>query len=298
MKVAPFESEFDVSPLPEIDGQPLGKKDLDSHVGGMAPWQRVELAQQTVVLDAVESYYLAKRFRERVLTFDGYTNAVVGRALKLVAERLARLAVVAIASVNDKQPRTMSLPQTLETLATALAAVSDADCKTERAAIETLKSAVNADVVPSLKYVRHLRNKWAGHASIDRDFDSWAGADATVSLPLVEDALVRLVTAHQDLADLIEGSETLRSLAQAPERPADAELPASIPMTVNWGAVVPLALVVREWAGRAVESLLDQLQSPPGYGSPEDTDWRTGSTHDRMRRAIDARLIAISDEMD
>ena len=267
----PFESEYDASQLPAIDGQPLGNKDLDDHVGGMAPWQRVELAQQTLVIDAVESYYLAKRFREKVLPFDAYTNAVVGNALKSVADRLMRLAVVAIASVNDRQPRTRSLPQTLDALAIALAMVADVDVETERMAIEALKSAVNADVVPSLKYVRHLRNKWAGHASLDRDFDPWAGADAAVSLPLVEDALVRLVSAHQRLADLIDESEVLRALAREPEIKVPVELPVTIPMTVEWGAVVPLAQVAREWAGRARRS--------PGRPVAVATRVRVGRRH-------------------
>ena len=81
MKLPPFQSEYDASDLPDIDGLPLGNEELNEHVRGMGAWQRIESSQQTLVLDAVQSFYLAKRFREVVLPFDGFTNAVVRRAL-------------------------------------------------------------------------------------------------------------------------------------------------------------------------------------------------------------------------
>ena len=197
--------------------------------------------------------------------------------------------MVAVATVNDMsgQVRTRSLPQTLDALGVALADVTEQDVSSEIAAIRELKSGVNADLVPSLKYLRHLRNKWVGHASLDRNFDDWADADTAVSLPLIEDALVRLVNAHQRLAEVVEGSEVLSRIAKETRAPLPDELPVTVPMTVDWGAVIPLALVSREWAGRAAEALVDQLRSPPGYGSKDDSDWRPGSDHDLRRRAID-----------
>ena len=69
-------------------------------------------------------------------------------------------------------------------------------------------------------------------------------------------------------------------------------------MTLQWGAVVPLALVAREWAGRVADAILDQVQSPPGYGSPDDTDWRPDSEHERQRRQIDEEVARFLGECD
>jgi hypothetical protein len=111
--------------------------------------------------------------------------------------------------------------------------------------------------------------------------------DTVVSLPLVEDALVRLVSAHQELADLIDSSEVLGRLAAESQDSDDPDSRRVIEMRVDWGAVTVWAGVLREWAGRAAEALVDQLQSPPGYGTENDTDWSAGSEHQRQRSLID-----------
>jgi hypothetical protein len=291
--VSRFESEFDASAVPQIDGGPLPNADLAARAEAMALSQRIAGSQQTLLLDAVESFYLAKRFNQTVLAFDGFTNAVASSALEAVGARLMRLAVITIATVNDagQDGRTSSLPHTLDRLHRALDGVIDRDVSTEKAGVQDLKASVNADVVESLKYLRHLRNKWAGHASLDRSIDSWADADRAVSLPLIEDALVRLVNAHQRLADMVTASDVLTQLTSEPTRELSADRPVTVPMDVDWSAVVPHALLVRDWAGRAAAALVDQLQAPPGYGSKNDTDWRPDSQHDRLRRSIDDAVV-------
>lgn len=164
MKLPQFESEYDASALPKIDASPLTNSDLTARAEAMASWQRVEGSQQTLILDAVRSFYLAKRFHEIVLPFDGFTNAVAGSALEVVGTSLMRLAVIAVATVNDsgKDGRTRSLPHTLARLSRLLDRVTDQDVSGERAGIQDLKSSINADSVVSLKYLRHMRNKWGG----------------------------------------------------------------------------------------------------------------------------------------
>lgn len=292
MKIPPFESEYDNSALPKVVGDPLGNEPLNVHVLAMNPIQRVESSQRILILDAVQSFYLAKRYRQIVLSFDGYTNVVVPLALDAIGENLLRLAVIAVASVNDHDRigRSKSLPHSIDALSRALESVGDQHASAEMNRLKEIKRSINADVVLSLKYLRHVRNKWAGHASLDREFDDWAKADTDVSLPLVEDALVRLVSAHQDLADLIDRSEVLGRLAAESQDSEHSDNPDSrrvMEMGVDWGPVTVWAGVFRGLAGRAAEALVDQLQSPPGYGTENDTDWSAGSEHQRQRSLID-----------
>lgn len=288
MKLRPFASEFDDSAVRQYGGEPLRNDELDTHVFGMDPSRRVEVSQQTLVLDGVRSFYFAKRFLELVAPFNRYTNSVVDGALEVIGENLMRLAVVAVGSINDNTgTRTKSLPHAIAALERALDGVDD-PVEAERAQLKRIKRDINADVVLSLKYLRHVRNKWAGHASLDREFDDWARADAGLSIPLVEDALVRLVNAHQQLADLIEHSEVLKTVAARPLPQDQGEGDTRVtPFSVAWESVTVLAMVIREWSGRAAEALVDQLESPPGYGSPEDTDWRPDSEHQRRRALVD-----------
>ena len=287
MKLQPFESEYGDDALPQVDGEAITHAKLNATVAAMDPAARVEASQQTVVIDAVHSYYLAKRFWHLVETFDGYTNAVTPTALKAVGQNLMRLAVVAVASVNDsgKNSRTKSLPHTLDALDDALAG-KVGDVSADRAGLKSIKKSIGLDAATSLRYLNYIRNKWAGHASLDREFDRWADADTSISLPLVEDALVRLVNAHQALADLITGSPLLRALSAASSSGPKGDA-AIVPFRVEWGAVIPLAMLAQESASRAADALLDQLQSPPGYGTVEDTDWRVGSEHQRRRVLLD-----------
>lgn len=286
MKLGPFKSEFDDDDLPNVQANTVTNALLDAKVAAMDPNARVEASQQTAVIDAVSSYYLAKHFLRVVGSLDGYTNAVAPAALKTVGENLMRLAVVTVATVNDDgaNTRTKSLPHTIDALLSALPGQAG-DLSAERAGLKNIRSLISLDSATSLRYLNYIRNKWAGHASLDRDFNTWAGADSFLSLPLVEDALVRLVNAHQELADLISGSPALRAIAAT--SPSVIENESEIPFRVAWSAVTPLAEVQREWASRAAGALLDQLQSPPGYGNAEDTDWRDGSDHQRRRAIID-----------
>ncbi|WP_153395061.1 hypothetical protein [Ornithinicoccus halotolerans] len=294
MKLPPFESEFDASVLPQIAGAPLSHSTLDTAVGSMPLSRRVEGSQQTLVIDAVHSFYLAKGVGRVVASFTGYTNQVAPAALRRVADDLMRLAVIAVAAVNDagQNSRTRSLPHTVDALTVALQGTTGTSV--EQQGLANIKASVDHRTIPSLKYVHFVRNKWAGHASLDREFDKWADADTVLSIPLVEDALARLVNAHQALADLIDGSKSLKQLAKASHQPTGS----AIPMSVAWNAVIPLAMVARESGQRQAQALLDQLQSPLGYGKPDDTDWRPGSEHHRRRQIIDRAVALMAESED
>lgn len=71
---------------------------------------------------------------------------------------------------------------------------------TELDRLSDLQADINSDRYAPLEYVRHLRNKWAGHPSLDRRFDAWADADKTLSIATVEAALARLVNNAHDTA--------------------------------------------------------------------------------------------------
>lgn len=290
-KLPRFESEFDASQVPQPSGDPIENTPLDDLVKAMPPGARVEGSMQNLLLDAVQTYYLAKRFHELVGAFDGFTNRVVAGALSTIGANMMRLAVITVASVNDSSARSRSLPATITALETALKA-SGGNVTAETAGLKNIKKDIDANKQVPFKYVRHLRNKWAGHASLDREFDNWANTDTTLSLPLLEEALVRLVNAYEDLVELIDGSPTLQQLTakSASSTPADGP----IPFSVDWTAVTPLALVLRDTARRSAEALVDQLQSPPGYGSPEDTDWRVDSSHAHVRAAIDKAASSVT----
>lgn len=298
MKVSPFESEYSANDLPSVTGAPMTNQQLESLISQRGPWVRAERAQQHAVLDAVHGYYLAKRFSEEVTDFNGWTNRVVKGAVAEVEARLWKLAVIEVAGVNDRTSLTRgaSLQSVLVSMRDALQSSSDPTAASELAQVNALLSATNAERVTSLRYIRHVRNKWAGHPSMDRDFDAWADADKHLSLPLIEDALALLVRSHHEAATLASTSSTLAPLFETPRPDAqtiedgNGTIIRTAPVTVAWGNVTVLAMTMRDSAARRASALLDQMVSPPGYGDASDTDWRSGSDHARAREAIDESL--------
>jgi hypothetical protein len=261
VKVQPFESEFADSDLPTIDGTQLSHSVLRAHMDGLPASHRVSRSQQDVVVDAVGNFYLAKRFREIVLPFDGFSDGIGHRALEAIGFNLMRQAVISVAAANDPERggRTTSLPHLLWVLKKRLddhASATGDDVSREVVAIDELAAEIDHTTVPSLKYVYFVRNKWAGHTSLDREFDDWADADSALSIPIVEDALVRLVNAHGKLVKLVAGSRLLQQITQAPATPASDE----IQMSIDWSATTVWADIERDWAGKAAQAILNQLQ--------------------------------------
>ena len=299
MNIAPFESEYPSAELPALTGTPLTHGELDTRSSSRDRWVLAQRAQQNVVMEAVHGFYFAKRFSEGTNGFTGWTNNSARGAVESLNGYLWQAAVVNIAKVNDSVHilRAASLQGVLHSMEKALESSSDVGSRSEISKLNALRSSINPEVQPSLKYARYVRNKWASHPTVDRDFDSWGDADEYLQVPLLEDALARLVRAHQEAADLASSSLTLKPLFSVPRPETElVDTPdgtiTQIPMTVAWNNVTVLAELMRDTAGREASGLIDQLTSPPGYGSADDTDWSPTSEHSKVRSEIDRKIRA------
>jgi hypothetical protein len=116
---------------------------------------------------------------------------------------------------------------------------------------------------PTLGYVQYMRNKWAGHVSMDRRFDTWVQANDSLSISAVEAALVRIVNAYEDSSDLVEMSDILmertKKSKQVPAINADGHKTRK--MTVNWSNIRTVAPFQRESAQKEVDHFFETLST-------------------------------------
>lgn len=226
------------------------------------------------VIEAVHSFYLAKRTRQYFRDLPENDDRV-GRGLDAISERLMRIAVVDIAGINDGglrdadpgYSRTASLPTAHQRIKRYLMAASSSPAGLNQ--LEDLKRAINVDRYAPLKYVRHVRNKWAGHPSLDRRFDAWAGADKTLSIAAVEAALVRLVNNAQNTAAFVSSIPILRDFDQ----PAAVASPdGHEPTEINLGNVLLWAELTRESVDRNVHALRAQITGVSKMERQRNTD--------------------------
>lgn len=122
--------------------------------------------------------------------------------------------------------------------------------------LRKLQTDINCDHYMPLMYVRHLRNKWAGHPSLDRRFDAWASADKTLSVAAVEAALTRLVNNTHDTAVFVSSAPALQDFRQPP---AVANPDGSWPMEVDLSNVTVWADLMRGSADKEVRALRAQI---------------------------------------
>lgn len=264
MKLSDFASEYDLAGVPAISGSPMTNALLDAQVGAIAPESRVELALANMLGGAVYLYYFAKRAHPRLVTM-ATERGLLSSAIEVVDTSLVKQAVIGISSTIDLTTgRTSSLPHALDALEAELATrmTNTVDPETQAAVelIQHIRAATNAETVTSLKYVRHLRNKWAGHSSLDRSVDSWAEANTTLHFALLEDALARMVNAFQDLGTLAPMSRELRDIeARGHAGEVRADGTEVVRMTISWSGATPMALAMREVAQKAADAFLDRL---------------------------------------
>lgn len=261
MKSPRFESEYADSVLPRFSGSPATHAELATGAAAEIPWTQMSALLGSTVISAVQTFYLAKRTRQYFNTLPEGGDRV-GRVMADIGHRLMRLAVLDVAGLNDGglgskdvgNGRTASLPtvhrRMKQRLVSALAPPADL------ARLDALQADINVDHHISLKYVRHLRNKWAGHPSLDRRFDAWAGADTTLRIPVVEAALVRLVNNANDTAEFVSSVPALRDFDQPAAAPVDD---GSIPTEISLSNVLVWAEVMRESTGNGVRSLRAQI---------------------------------------
>lgn len=137
----------------------------------------------------------------------------------------------------------------------------DTDASAELDLLEYIRKSVNPQTHPALEYVQYMRNKWAGHASLDLKFDTWVQANDSPSVSAVEAALVRIVNAYEDFSDLVEMSDTLtektKKLKQVPTINENGHEISK--MTVDWSNIRTFAPLLRESTQKEVDHLFETL---------------------------------------
>jgi hypothetical protein len=270
MKLSDFASEFDPSELPTIHGTPMENARVEALITGKGAAFRVEESLMNLLVGAVYSFYFAKRACPALDAFAMGQAGHLEMGVREVRNSLLKGAVIGVASTIDvTSGRTRSLPDALKALEADLnnRTIQQPDHEIAAALdlLTYIRRQTNAHEVSSLKYVRHLRNKWAGHSSLDRTVDEWAGADESVDFRIVEDALARMVNAFQDLSVLVPMSEGLMDLeaqANSPQEQPDGTI--EVEMKVAWSGANALAQTMRYSAQQAAEAFIEPFREESG----------------------------------
>ena len=265
MKLSDFAPEFDPADLPTIVGAPMDNAPVAALIAAKGTAYRVDESLMNLLTGAVHSFYFAKHACSAIDTLSKQQSGALKNGIVEVRTSLLKAAVLGIATTIDvTNGQTESLPHALEALKIDLTARKAQQPRDEiDAALDLLnyvRLQTDAGRVDSLKYVRHLRNKWAGHSSLDRTVDGWAGADTTVDFRILEDALARMVNAFQDLATLVPMSQDLEDI-QAQGNPPKV-LPdgtIKIEMKVAWSGANSIAQAMREAGKAAAAAFIDLL---------------------------------------
>lgn len=262
-----FVSEFDSSAMPVIpeDSKPMQNIPLDQAAQALPPDKRIEEAQ-ALILDAVYRYYFAKELDAELGQMSRSVKGPLSLALNSMQTAVIRDAVIAIATTIDEATgRTRSLIHTLRVLQRNLenapADSSDPETQTTVELINHIMDITNPDKVKSLLYVRHIRNKWAGHASWDLSVDTWPTGDTTLNYPLLEDGLVHMVNAFDEFGALVQMSPYLQALEEASHcRTVNPDGTETFRITISWDAAGALAHAMRDAGKTGARKLLDQLR--------------------------------------
>jgi hypothetical protein len=267
MKLPPFASEFDPSELPAIaeGSRPLENARLDEAAEALPSEERIKEAL-ALIQAAVYHYYFAKGLDGKLGELRRAARGPLASALDVMRTAVVKHAVIAIAmTIDETTGRTRSLPHALKALERRLEASpadpSDGETDATIQLIRHILTTTNPDKVKSLLYVRHIRNKWAGHASWDLSVDTWPTGDKMLNYPLLEDGLVRMVNAFDEFSRLVQMSPYLQTLQEASRpRIVNPDGTETSRMTISWDAAVPLAEVMRRNAQESARHLLDRLQ--------------------------------------
>lgn len=265
MRLPNFQSEFAPHEVPDLTGARVTNKKLDAEVAKVPEHERVEISQQNLILDVVKDFYFAKYFFLKTNTRNYEGDDRLQGTFGYLSEQLLKQAVISVATTIDlttgksedgKKPpgRTASLPHLLERIKKTLEDL-DTDASAELELVEHIRKSVDPQRHLTLEYVQYMRNKWAGHASMDRRFDKWVQAKDSPSIPAVEAALVRIVNAYEDFSDLVEMSDTLTEKTTKPKQvlTINADGHKTWTMTVDWSSIRTWAPVQRESAQKKVD---------------------------------------------
>lgn len=274
MRLDNFSSEFTAQEVPDLNGARVTNTDLDIAVEQVPEHERVELSQQNLILGGIKDFYFAKYFIQQGRSADYAGDDGLQETFKYLSHQLMKQAIISVATTIDltagkpvkgQRPpgRTASLPHLLEKIQNTLKGL-DTDASAELDLIAHIRSAVNTEKHLQLRYVQYMRNKWAGHASLDLKFDTWAQADESLSISNVEAALVRIVNAYEDFSDLIGMSESLLEKTKKPKQlpTIDADGNETWKMLVDWSNIRTLAPLIRESTKNEADHFLKSFATP------------------------------------
>ncbi|MGO4246158.1 hypothetical protein AB4Y87_03010 [Paenarthrobacter sp. RAF54_2] len=247
--------------------------DLAAEVAKVPEHERVEISQQNLILGVIKDFYFAKYFFQTESTLEYEGDERLQETFGYLSEQMLKQAVISVATtidltagkpVNGQKPpgRTASLPHMLERIKTTLEDL-DTDASAELDLVEHIRKSVNPQNHQTLGYVQYMCNKWAGHASMDRRFDTWVEANDSLSITAVEAALVRIVNAYEDFSDLVEMSDTLTEKTKKPKQvpTINADGHKTWKMTVNWSSIRTLAPLQRGSAQKEVDYFFETLST-------------------------------------
>lgn len=242
----------------------MNKQALETHVAAIGPGERLEQAMTTMLRDCVYQFYFAKHVCLALATQPECQSNDLSRATSWLKVSLLKQAVIGIgATVDLTFSRTSSYWHAVGAVQSALANATSLTPSAQATVdlLQDLRGTTNPDVIQSFAYVRHMRNKWAGHASLDLQFDPWADANKHVHWGLLEDAVVRMVNAFQDLGTLASMSPELSNVEKAWH--TQGLEPDAVRMTLGWQGSVSLAEAMRFMARREAGALMQALTPPP-----------------------------------
>jgi hypothetical protein len=273
MRLPNFQSEYAPHEVPDLTGARVTNDDLNAEVAKVPEHERVETSQQNLILDVVKDFYFAKYFFQKENSADYEGDDRLQQSFSYLSHQLLKQAVISVATtidltagpaVNGQKPpgRTASLPHLLERIKKTLEDL-DTDASAELDLVEYIRKSVNPQKHPTLGYVQYMRNKWAGHASMDRRFDTWVQANDSLSISAVEAALVRIVNAYEDFSDLVEMSDSLTEKTKKPKQvpTINADGHKTWKMTVNWSSIRTFAPLQRESAQKEVDHFFETLST-------------------------------------
>ena len=272
MRLHNFQSEFAPHEVPDLNGVRVTSKDLDVEVAKVPEHERVEISQQNLILEVVNDFYFAKYFFLKTNTLDCKGDDRLQGTFGYLSHQMFKQAVISVATtidlttgkpVDGKKPpgRTASMPHLLERIKKTLEDL-DTDASAELELVEHIRQSIDPQKHRTLEYVQYMRNKWAGHASMDRRFDTWV-ADDSLSIPAVEAALVRIVNAYEDFSDLVKMSDTLTEMIKKPKQvpTINSDGTKTWKMTVNWSSIRTFAPFLRESSQKEVDHFFETLSS-------------------------------------
>lgn len=265
MKLSNFTSEFDPSELPTIHGTPMENAPVAALIAGKGTAFRVDESLMNLLVGAVYSFYFAKRASPALDAFASNRAGPLKQGVDEIRNSLLKTAVMGVATTIDVTTgQTRSLPHALDALRSDLnnrmSQQPDAEIDAALDLLNHIRQQTYANEVNSMKYVRHLRNKWAGHSSLDRTIDAWANADKSVDFRIVEDALARIVNSFQDLSVLVPMSNDLMEIqAQGNPREVLPDGTVKIELKIAWSGVNALARVMRHSAQQAADAFIEQF---------------------------------------